>query len=89
MVTQVQFPTDQLHVTVRYDEPWVLAVPLDHRLAGRESVTLEDIADESPFRLKTSNPATWSLATRAGERSRLVSAIRKLAEAHLAGPIPD
>ncbi|MGF6884676.1 DNA-binding transcriptional LysR family regulator [Nocardia sp. GAS34] len=33
-------------VTVLYDEPHVLVVPRDHRLAGKESVTLEDIADE-------------------------------------------
>ena len=45
-VTRLPFPTDQLRVTVLYDEPRVLAVPIDHRLAGRESVTLDDIADE-------------------------------------------
>jgi len=36
----------QLHVTVLYDEPRVLLMPLDHRLAGKESITLDDIADE-------------------------------------------
>jgi len=45
-VTRLPFPTDQLHVTVLYDEPRVLLIPLDHRLAGKESVTLDDIADE-------------------------------------------
>src|SRR5262249_6709592 len=35
VVTRLPFPTDQLHVTVLYDEPRVLAVPIDHRLAGR------------------------------------------------------
>jgi len=45
-VTRLPFPTDQLHVTVLYDEPRVLLVPVDHRLAGKESVTLADIADE-------------------------------------------
>jgi hypothetical protein len=34
----------QLHVTVLYDEPRVPVVPLDHRLAGKESVTVDDIA---------------------------------------------
>ncbi len=45
-VARLPFPTGQLHVTVLYDEPRVLLVPLDHRLAGKESVTLDDIADE-------------------------------------------
>jgi len=45
-VARLPFPTDQLHVTVLYDEPRVLLIPLDHRLAGKESVTLDDIADE-------------------------------------------
>ena len=50
-VTRLPFPTDQLHVTVLYDEPRVLLVPLDHRLAGKEYVTLDDIADEPLPRL--------------------------------------
>ncbi|HEV7907840.1 MAG TPA: LysR family transcriptional regulator [Pseudonocardiaceae bacterium] len=50
-VTRLPFPTDQLHVTVLYDEPRVLLVPLDHRLAGKDSVTLDDIADEPLPRL--------------------------------------
>ena len=45
-VTRLPFPTDQLHVTILYDEPRALLVPLDHRLAGKERVTLDDIADE-------------------------------------------
>ncbi len=150
LVTRLPFPTDQLHVTILYDEPRVLAVAIDHRLAGRESVTLDDIADEPMPRVRHSDPA-WSafwrvdprpdgrrapdgpfidaiedkfeliasgqavaftagfhgnslrpdittvpvagvepshvvLATRAGDRSRLVAAFRKLAEAHLTAP---
>ncbi|MFD9652811.1 LysR family transcriptional regulator [Streptomyces mirabilis] len=45
-VARLPFPTDELHVTVLYDEPRVLLVPMDHRLVGKESVTLDDIADE-------------------------------------------
>jgi DNA-binding transcriptional LysR family regulator len=59
LVTRLPFPTDQLHVTVLYDEPRVLVVPLDHRLAGKESVTLDDIADEPLPRVRRSDPA-WS-----------------------------
>lgn len=46
VVTRLPFGTGRLHVTVLYDEPRVLLVPYDHRLAGRESVTLDDVADE-------------------------------------------
>jgi len=50
-VTRLPFPTDQLHVTILYDEPRALLVPLDHRLVGKEYVTLDDIADEPLPRL--------------------------------------
>ena len=50
-VTRLPIRTDGLHVTVLYDEPRVLIVPLEHRLAGKESVTLDDIADEPMPRL--------------------------------------
>ena len=46
VLTRLPFPADQLHVTVLYDEPRVLVVPVGHRLAGRESVTLDGIAGE-------------------------------------------
>ncbi|OPG04601.1 LysR family transcriptional regulator [Streptomyces sp. GKU 895] len=46
VVTRLPFRTEGLRVTVLYDEPRVLIVPLDHRLAGKEAVTLDDIADE-------------------------------------------
>ncbi len=151
VVTRLPFPTDQLHVTILYDEPRVLVVPLEHRLAGKESITLDDIADEPMPRVRDSDP-TWSafwrvdprpdgrrapdgpfidaledkfeviaagqavaitaggshisalrpdlttiplegvepshvvVACRADDRSRLVAAFRKLAEAHITGP---
>lgn len=149
VVTRLPFPTEGLHVTILYDEPRVLAMSVDHRLAGREFVTLDDIADEPMPRVRDSD-TLWSafwridprpdgrrapdgpfvdaledkfeliasgqavavvpdlrvdalrpdittvplrgvepchvvLATRAGDRSRLVAAFRKLAEAHLTG----
>ncbi|MFD8808784.1 LysR family transcriptional regulator [Streptomyces sp. NPDC059597] len=46
LVTRLPFVTEGLRVTVLYDEPRVVVLPLDHRLAGKESVTLDDIADE-------------------------------------------
>jgi DNA-binding transcriptional LysR family regulator len=47
VVARLLVKTDQLHVTVLYDEPRALLVPLDHPLAGKESVTLDDIAGEA------------------------------------------
>lgn len=58
-VARLPFPTDQLDVTILYDEPRVVVVPLDHRLAGKESVTLDDIADEPLPRVRDSDPV-WS-----------------------------
>jgi DNA-binding transcriptional LysR family regulator len=148
-VTRLPFSTDQLHVTILYDEPRVVLVAADHRLADRKSVTIDDIADEpipkprdcdpawnefwridprpdgrgapdGPFfgtlddgleliaagqvvavttgfygslrpditciPLEGVEPSRVVLASRAGDRSRLVAAFRKLAEVHLTGP---
>jgi len=148
-VTRLPIRTGGLHVTILYDEPRLLMVPLDHRLAGKESVTLDDIAGEpiprlpdplwnaywridprpdgspapdGPFveALEDKNeliaagqavaiipgglpagsirpdlttiplhgvePSHVVLATRAGDRSRLVAAFRKSAQDCLAGP---
>ncbi|MER5513904.1 LysR substrate-binding domain-containing protein [Streptomyces sp. NPDC002763] len=46
VVTRFLFTADDLDIAVLYDEPRVLLVPLGHRLAGKESVTLADFADE-------------------------------------------
>ncbi|WP_306318669.1 MULTISPECIES: LysR family transcriptional regulator [unclassified Streptomyces] len=46
LVTRLPFPADGLEVTVLYDEPRSVLVPAEHRLAGKESVTLDDIAGE-------------------------------------------
>ncbi|GAA4581773.1 LysR family transcriptional regulator [Planotetraspora phitsanulokensis] len=51
VVTRLPIDTGQLDVTILYAEPRVLLVPLDHRLAGKESVTLDDIAGEPLPRL--------------------------------------
>jgi len=57
VVTRLPLHTDGLRVTILYDEPRVLLIPLDHRLAGKESVTLDDIADEPIPRLPD---AAWN-----------------------------
>jgi len=59
LVARLPFPTDGLNVTVLYDEPRVVLVPVDHRLAGKESVTIDDIADEPMPRLRDADPV-WS-----------------------------
>ncbi|WNV87185.1 LysR substrate-binding domain-containing protein [Umezawaea sp. Da 62-37] len=50
-VSRLPLDTAGLHVTVLFDEPRVLLLPRHHRLAGRESATLDDIADEPLSRL--------------------------------------
>jgi DNA-binding transcriptional LysR family regulator len=59
LVTRLPFRTDQLHVRVLYDELRVLVVPIGHRLAGKEFVTLDDIADEPLPRMPQGDPV-WS-----------------------------
>ena len=59
VVARLPFSTDQLHVTVLYDEPRVVLIPLDHRLAGRQSVTIDDIAHEPIPKLRDCDPA-WN-----------------------------
>jgi DNA-binding transcriptional LysR family regulator len=58
VVARLPFPTDRLHVTVLYDEPRYVVVSRDHRLAGKESLTLDDIADEPVPRVRQSD-ALW------------------------------
>jgi DNA-binding transcriptional LysR family regulator len=59
VVAALPFSTDQLHVTILYDEPRVVLVPLGHRLAGRQSVTIDDIADEPIPKFRDCDPA-WN-----------------------------
>lgn len=40
----LMIPTDGVRVTALYDEPRMLVLPADHRLAGRTSVSLDDFA---------------------------------------------
>lgn len=64
-VVRLPLRAAQLHVTVLYDEPRVLLLPSDHRLAGKESVTLDDIADEPlPRALDPEWDAFWRIDPR-------------------------
>ncbi|WP_427922766.1 LysR family transcriptional regulator [Streptomyces sp. cg40] len=51
VVGRLPFPDEGLSVTVLYEEPRVLLIPVGHRLAGKEYVTLDDVADEPVPRL--------------------------------------
>lgn len=46
VIARLPFPIDRLDVVVLYEEPRVLLVAADHRLAGRPTVELADFADE-------------------------------------------
>jgi DNA-binding transcriptional LysR family regulator len=89
-VTRLPFATDQLHVTVLYDEPRMLLVPRFHRLAGKESVSLNDIADEPLPRLPDeAMNAFWRVDPRPDGRPApdgpLVSAVADKVELIAAG----
>jgi DNA-binding transcriptional LysR family regulator len=58
-VTRLPISTDQLHVTILYDEPRMVLVAVDHRLAGRQSVSIDDIADEPMPKPRDCDPA-WN-----------------------------
>ena len=51
-VTRLPMQTGGLNVTILYDEPRMLLVSVEHRLAGKESVTVDDIAGEPMPRLR-------------------------------------
>ncbi|GAB3691175.1 LysR family transcriptional regulator [Saccharopolyspora tripterygii] len=59
VVARLPFPTDGLRVTLLYQEPRTLVVSREHRLAGEESVTLDDLAGEPMPRFPEADPA-WS-----------------------------
>ncbi|HEX6519398.1 MAG TPA: LysR substrate-binding domain-containing protein [Streptosporangiaceae bacterium] len=67
VVTRLPLCTDGLSVTILYDEPRMLLVAADHRLAGRESVSLDDIADEPvPRYPDPAWDAYWNIDPRPG-----------------------
>jgi DNA-binding transcriptional LysR family regulator len=57
--TPLSIPGDDLQVTVLYDEPRALLVPASHRLAGKESVQLDDFAGE-PLVACAGMAAAWT-----------------------------
>ncbi|MFE0765255.1 LysR family transcriptional regulator [Streptomyces smyrnaeus] len=68
-ITRLPLQTDGLEVTVLYDEPKLLLVPVGHRLAGKESVTLDDIEGEPIPRFPDPEwDAYWRIDPRPGGR---------------------
>jgi DNA-binding transcriptional LysR family regulator len=67
VVTRLPFPTEGLRVTILYDEARSLLVPREHRLAGKDSVTLDDIAGEPMLRFQDLG-AEWHAFWRAEPR---------------------
>lgn len=68
-ITRLPLQTDGLDVTVLYDEPKLLLVPVGHRLAGKESVTLDDIEGEPIPRFPDPEwDAYWRIDPRPGGR---------------------
>jgi DNA-binding transcriptional LysR family regulator len=67
VVARLLFPVGGLRVTPLYNEPRVLVIPRGHRLAGKESVTLDDIADEPLARVRNLDPA-WDALWRVDPR---------------------
>ena len=69
VVCPLPLGTDQLEVTVLYPESPVVLVPIDHQLAGRPWVTLDDIADEPIPKFRGCAPAWnafWRIDPRPG-----------------------
>ncbi|GAA2096319.1 LysR substrate-binding domain-containing protein [Kitasatospora saccharophila] len=67
VVTRLPLRADGLRVAVLHEEPRVLLVSVDHRLAGRAAVTLDDIADEPVPRFADAEwSAYWRLDPRPG-----------------------
>lgn len=75
VVTRLPFPTDGLRVTILYDEPRALLVPREHRLAGKGSITLGDIARELPTSRTSRTGSRPSHPDRASSSSRQVSVV--------------
>jgi DNA-binding transcriptional LysR family regulator len=69
VITRLPLQTDGLDVTVLYDEPKMLLVPVGRRLAGKESVTLDDIEGEPIPRFPDPEwDAYWRIDPRPGGR---------------------
>ncbi|MFR0355266.1 LysR family transcriptional regulator [Streptomyces sediminimaris] len=68
-ITRMPLQAEGLDVTVLYDEPKMLLVPVGHRLAGKESVTLDDIEGEPIPRFPDPEwDAYWRVDPRPGGR---------------------
>lgn len=68
------FPKDDLNITVLYEEPRMLVVPASHRLAGKESVVVDDFAADELVPCPVTTPADWSAFWRLEPRADGVAA---------------
>jgi DNA-binding transcriptional LysR family regulator len=71
-VSYVRLPVDQagLHVQPLLTEPRVAALPAGHRLAGKDTVTIADLADEHLLQDPAAVPEWRDIATEMRSRSR-------------------
>lgn len=71
----IRLPVDQAGLTVRplLTEPRVVVLPVDHRLAGKESVSIVDLADEHLLQDPDAVPEWRDIATelRTGNRAKV------------------
>ncbi|MFI9385827.1 LysR family transcriptional regulator [Kutzneria sp. NPDC052558] len=76
-VSYIRLPVDQSGLTVRplLSEPRVAVLPADHRLAGKESVAVADLADEHLLQDPDAVPEWRDIATelRDGTRAAMVA----------------
>jgi DNA-binding transcriptional LysR family regulator len=71
-VSYIRLPVDQagLHVQPLLTEPRVAALPAAHRLAGKDTVTIADLADEHLLQDPAAVPEWRDIATEMRSRSR-------------------
>ena len=75
-VSYIRLPVDQSGLTVRplLTEPRVAVLPADHRLAGKETIAIADLADEHLLQDPDAVPEWRDIATELRDGTRRRSA---------------